>query len=211
MATATSLLLVLLLFFLPLGPSLLRPLEQAVPQPELPEKIDGFIVLGGVFNATLTAAYKKPQLGEDAERVTEMIALARQYPRAKVIFSGGFGLLRGEVMPEAEVLRAFLEGQGVTTSTLILEDKSRNTHENAIYSKERAQPREAESWVLITSAFHMPRAYGAFRKAGWQVIPYPVSYRVKPQFGWEESGYHYAELAIHEWVGLVAYWLSGRM
>ena len=190
---------------------MLRSLEQTIPAQELPKQIDGLIVLGDAFHATLSAAYGHPQLGEDAERVTEMIALARQHPQARIIYSGGAGSLIGEATPQTGALRAFLSRLGVNPSTVLVDDRSRNTHENALFGKALAQPKPGETWVLITSAFHLPRAYGTFRKAGWHVTPYPVSYRVQPTFAWAERGHHYAELAMREWVGIVAYKLTGRL
>lgn len=161
----------------------------------------------------MTRAYGKPQMGEDAERVSETAALARQHPRARIIYSGGSGLFDGEVIPETEAFRVFLEAHGVEITNVAFEDKARNTHENALYSKALAQPQPGQSWVLVTSAFHMPRAYGTFRKAGWDVIPYPVSYRTSPHLSRNDlrPSYLNVELAIHEWVGIAFYKLTGRM
>jgi uncharacterized SAM-binding protein YcdF (DUF218 family) len=198
--------------FLPVAAVLIRPLEQGVPAPgRLPDAIDGIIVLGGAISPTLTHAYTKPQLGEDAERLTELIALARQYPQAKVIYSGGSGVLTGEPIPETEATRRFLVGQGFAASRVVFESESRNTYENAVYSRRLARPRAGERWVLITSAFHMPRAYGTFLKAGWEVIPYPVSYRVKPAFTIDERGYEPLGVAVREWIGIAAYRITGKM
>ena len=204
--------LIVVVFYSPAGAVLLRPLEHRVDPPaRLPQRVDGFIVLSGALNAPLTRIYAKPQMGEDAERLTELIALARLYPEAKVIYSGGSAaLLAGEV-PETEAMRLFLEEQGFPLGRVTFEAESRDTYENAVYSKRLARPAPGETWVLITSAFHMPRAYGVFRKIGWSVVPYPVSYRTRPAFSIDERGYTLFSLAVHEWAGLALYALTGRL
>jgi uncharacterized SAM-binding protein YcdF (DUF218 family) len=196
--------------FLPVAPVLMRSLEQQFsPLDALPATVHGVIVLGGAAYPTLTADHGKPQLGEEAERVTEMVALAKAYPDAKFVYSGNSSRIGGEPIPETEVLRRFLEGQGVVIRNLLLEDKSRNTRENAVYSRELAQPQPGETWLLVTSAYHMPRAYRVFAKAGWNVVPYPVSYSVRRTFSWDERAVSLLATGIREWIGLAAYKLSG--
>jgi uncharacterized SAM-binding protein YcdF (DUF218 family) len=98
---------------------------------------------------------------------------------------------------------------------VIFEDRSRNTYENAVLSKALAGPAEGERWLLVTSAAHMPRSVGVFRQAGWPVIAYPVDFRTSDEIGFlqmPDAAQRWAELdqAIKSWVGLVAYWLTGR-
>ena len=97
----------------------------------------------------------------------------------------------------------------------MFEDRSRNTHENAVFSHALAQPKPGETWVLITSAFHMPRAVGAFRRAGWTVVPYPVDYALEPDppMSWQMDflgAMGTLRSAVHEWTGLAAYRLTGK-
>jgi uncharacterized SAM-binding protein YcdF (DUF218 family) len=206
-----SIVLLLALKELPLGAVLIRPLEQAFPSPVLPDRIHGIIVLTGAEDLLLSHAYEKPQLNADAERYTEFVALARAYPEAKLVVSGGSGRIENEGLSEADVVRRFLFGQGMDVERVVFEGRSRNTAESAIYSRGLVQPRESESWVLVTTASHMPRAAGAFRNAGFTIIPYPVSYRAFPTFSWRDKGLETTGIAVHEWIGIAAYRLTGRM
>ena len=101
-------------------------------------------------------------------------------------------------------------------SRIVAESKSRNTVENAVFSKLLAMPQPNERWLLVTSAYHMPRAIGAFRHVGFAVEAYPVDWRTR---GWRDAampfdrlsaGLDRTDVAIHEWIGLIAYRLSGR-
>ena len=201
---------------LPIPQMLLRPLEQAVPRPtQLPPRIDGIVLLGGSQDQELTRAYGMPSIPNDATRVTEFAALARRYPQAQLVFSGGSGNLGTNELTEADVLRLFMEQQGLDTKRLMLEDKSRNTHENAVFTKNLAQPKAGQAWLLVTSASHMPRALAVFRKAGWSIDPYPTSYKVMPT-GWSLwfdgiRQFRLLDYALHEWVGLEVYRLTGRL
>ena len=209
---ACTMLFALAIFSLPTGALLVRPLEQAISAPaELPPRIDGIITLAGALDPTLTQEYGRPQLNGDAERVTEFVALARTYPEAKLVFAGDSGFLAPERINEAEVMRRFLLGQGFDPARVTFESKSRNTHESAAYTYALLQPKPGESWLLITSAFHMSRAYATFRKSGWDIIAYPVSYRLPPTFSFNERGYGLIRLAVHEWLGIAVYQLTNRM
>lgn len=202
----------------PVSALLLQPLEQKVARPEkLPARIDGLLLLGGGQEARKTAAYGMVHMGEDAERLTAFTALARRYPDAKWVFSGGFGsLVDVPPLTESQVMQRFFEEQGLDAARLIVEDKSRNTHENALFTQALLKPAPGETWVLITSAYHMPRALAVFEKIGWKVIPFPVSYRSLPA-GMEPIEPHpigrfqQLEVAVHEWIGLAAYRLTGRI
>lgn len=198
---------------LPVPGLLIRPLEQAIPAPQaLPQKVDGIVLLGGSFDTTLTQIYGSAQLNAEAERVTEFIALAREHPGAKLVFTGGSSVLIGEGITEAEVLRRFLARLGVDASRVVFEDKARNTYENAVYTRELVRPQPRENWVLVTSASHMPRAHGAFSKVGWgDIIPYPVGYRARTNFLGGAREYETLAYAVHEWLGLAVYRLTGRM
>ena len=140
-------------------------------------------------------------------------ALARRYPDAKLVVSGGSGELTPGPMSEAAVVEMFFAEQGLDPARLILEDKSRNTYENGVFSKQLIRPKPGETWVLVTRAHHMPRAMGVFRKIGWDIIPYLADYRALPDLGQFGSGGELSTLyaALHEWIGLAAYWSTGRM
>jgi uncharacterized SAM-binding protein YcdF (DUF218 family) len=109
----------------------------------------------------------------------------------------------------------FVVDEGIPPARILLEERSRSTHENAVYTKELFRPAPGEVWVLVTSAYHMPRSMGAFAAAGWHVIPYPVDFRIDPQTGLRADfslldGLGTSTLAGKEWVGLVGYRLMAR-
>jgi uncharacterized SAM-binding protein YcdF (DUF218 family) len=201
---------------LPLGDSLFSVLEDRFPiVEELPDDIHGIVVLGGLSSPPLTVARGQVALNGAVERLTEFSALAKRYKDAKLVFSGGSGDLLNQKHKEAITLSPVFDLLGVDKERLLLEDQSRNTFENAVFSKRIAAPASGEKWLLITSAFHMPRAVGCFRKAGWDVVPYPVDFSTKPEPFFSLSfnlvrGLGRLSGALHEWLGLVFYRLSGR-
>ncbi len=212
---ATSSLLVLVaVAVLPLGEWALRPLEERFSLPTLPEHVDGIVVLGGSVDQVVTAARGIPVLTEQSERLVEFVHLARRYPGARLVATGGSGQLDEQALKEAPVVEETLRRLGIDTDRVLFEDQSRNTYENAILSKRLVDPQPGETWVLVTTAFHQPRAVGIFRAAGWPVIPYPVDYRTRPGYRIGRpalgSNLDRLETAAREWVGLVAYRLMGR-
>ena len=183
--------------------------------PALPAEVDGIISLGGIVNQFISAARGQTSVGAGAERLTEFALLARRYPAAKLVFTGGSGNLFKQDLKEADYLRPFLDKLGLAGRDVIFEDQSRNTFENAVFSKRLVEPAADEVWVLITSAMHMPRAVGVFRQAGWNVIAYPVSFatdgRYPTAFAFSLGrGMGNTSRWLHEWLGLVVYWLTGR-
>jgi uncharacterized SAM-binding protein YcdF (DUF218 family) len=207
----------LVMAFGPVGHMLAVPLETRFPsQPDDIDPPDGIIVLGGAVDQALTAIHDRVSFGQAADRVIAPIALLRRYPKARLVFTGGAGTLRATTLTEAWAVRRFWRAVGVDEGNVVYEDRSRNTFENAVFSRELVKPRESERWLLITSAMHMPRAVGVFRKAGFPVIAYPVDFRTNGEFwsvgvpGDTGSAIAMLEYAMHEWVGLVAYRLTGK-
>ncbi|MHA1113912.1 MAG: YdcF family protein [Alphaproteobacteria bacterium] len=200
----------------PVGPALLAPLESRFPAPaRLPDRLDGIVVLGGAVSQRLTAHWGQPSLNRHAERMTAFVALARRYPEARLFYTGGSGLLNRSLPAETVVARSFFAEQGLDLARIGFEGESRNTHENALFTLRMARPAPGEAWLLITSAFHMPRAVASFRAAGWPVIPYPVDYSTIYRGFWDvslgvTSGLAMFNQAVHEWIGLSAYRLLGR-
>ena len=199
----------------PLGLLMMSVLENRFPKPELPPKVAGIVVLGGAFDTIITHTRHVPELNEAADRVTAALALARRYPEARVLFSGGSAAVFGDVAETIPARQTFHD-LGLADDRLILEDRSRNTVENAVFSRALADPKPGEVWLLITSAYHMPRSVGCFRKAGFDVLPYPVDYQT-PTGGylWQPSTASVRNLekvhfAIREYIGLVAYRLTGK-
>jgi uncharacterized SAM-binding protein YcdF (DUF218 family) len=200
-----------------IGALMLNPLEERFSRPRLPEKIDGIIVLGGGFEGAINMVRGGYELNSGGDRFVETAILARRFPAAKVVVSGGTGelILQGE--GDAETAPRLLTALGVTPDRLILENKSRNTYENAVFTRQQITPKPGETWLLVTSAFHMPRAKALFDKAGFPTLPWPVDYRTSGDEGIglfrdnPADSLQATTMAIREWIGLVAYWLSGQI
>ena len=205
-----------LIAILPIGDAMLAPLENRFPEvTALPANVTGIIVLGGAVETDLSAARGMPSLNDAAERMTSLVYLARHYPKARLAFTGGNGELIHAPMPEADVARALWTQLGLDQSRIVYESRSRTTYENAVLLKSLLNPEPGQLWLLVTSAWHMPRSVGLFRHAGWTVLPYPVGYKTAPTLMTEIHGslpgrLAMVDLATHEWVGLAAYWLLGR-
>jgi uncharacterized SAM-binding protein YcdF (DUF218 family) len=202
----------LAVMLLPVAQWTIRPLENRFPTVRsLPEHVDGIILLGGAVDSSIMATRGQVGLNDAAERITETMALARRYPAAKIVLSGGSAAIVPTGDPsEAAAMRAVLVADGVAEDRLILEEKSRNTIENAEFSKRLANPKPGETWLLVTSSVHMPRAVGCFRRVNWPVLPFPVDYRGD---GWSidfSRNIGLLDLAVHEWSGLAYYRLLGR-
>lgn len=207
-----SVLLIAALGLTPLAHAVIAPLELRFPQPELPAKVDGIVVLGGAI-VLEDDQPGQPALNGAAERITGLVALARRYPDARLVYSGGSGLVRNQARREADIAKPLLESMGIAPARVIYERDSRNTWENALYSKRLADPKPGETWLLVTSSWHMPRAVGCFRAAGWSVLPYPVDYLdIREQWAGFDVDEQLLALstAEREWIGLLAYHLLGR-
>jgi uncharacterized SAM-binding protein YcdF (DUF218 family) len=199
----------------PIGSWAYAPLENRFPAKDLPAAVDGIVVLGGSFNTDLTAARGAPQVNETSERLFALLSLARRYPEAKILFTGGEAAVQPIGSTEADAARRLFAEIGFDPARVMFEGQSRNTWENAVYSKRLADPKETQTWLLVTSADHMPRAVGCFRRAGFPVLPVPVDYRTRAtraeplsvQFG---ANLKQFDAAAREWTGLLAYRLLGR-
>ncbi|MBV9377768.1 MAG: YdcF family protein [Alphaproteobacteria bacterium] len=199
----------------PIGQAMLLSLEERLPRPaRLPDRIDGILVLGGAVDPALSLTYGEAVFNGSVARLLGGIALARRHPEAKLALIGGEGAFIPVGLPESRATLGFAVEQGIDPACLILEERSRSTHENAAYAKEMIRPAPGETWVLVTSAFHMPRAFASFAAVDWPVIPYPVDYKVDPRTGLRPrfnllEGLGAGTLAGKEWAGLVGYRLMG--
>ncbi len=216
-ATAIGAILVLIAAGLtPFGRVLIAPLENRFPQPpaDMPAPF-GFIILGGAVDGPVSKARGQVVLDE-GERIVQAAILARRYPQARIVFTGGNGLLTQQELTEAPEARRLLVELGVDPARIALEEKSLNTDENARFTAAMVRPELTQRWLLVTSAFHMPRSMGVFRRAGFNVTAYPVAYRtLGPGKGWlwdfdPALNLRTFEIATREWIGLAAYWASGR-
>ncbi len=201
----------------PLASLALRTLEARFPVAEpLTGTVHGIVILGGSQDPDASIALGQPVLNEAAERLVVGLELARRFPDARVLISGGSGALAGNDTSEARAGALMLESLGLDPARILIEERSRNTHENAVFSRDVAQPQEDETWLLVTSAFHMPRSVGVFREAGFEVVPYPVDFRTMGRdgslqgFATISDGLRRFDVAMREYVGLVAYRLTGR-
>jgi uncharacterized SAM-binding protein YcdF (DUF218 family) len=201
----------------PLGNALIIALEQRFPPwDESLGAPDGIVVLGGAISPDVSAARGQAALNESAERMTVVAALARRYPAARILFTGGSGSLVAGEAAEADFVLPLFESFGIARERVTLESRSRNTAENARFSKDLAQPKAGERWLLVTSAYHMPRAIGVFRKEGFAVGAYPVDWRTRGAqdvvmpFDRISRGLARTDTALHEWAGLLAYWLTAQ-
>ena len=206
-----------LVSFLPVGALLLSSLESRFPQWDRAKGApDGIIVLGGAINPRHSLAYDTPMVNADAGRIVALAKLARDYPDAPIVYTGGDASLFGDDGAETDFVYPLLDAVGVPRSRVMLEGKSRNTAENAAFTRELVQPKPGERWLLVTSAFHMPRAMGCFRKAGFAVEAYPANWYTLPRGAFEfprslSFGLRTLDLAVHEWLGLIAYRLAGKI
>ena len=215
----TSAALLLLLGWQPLPDLLVRQLEQQYP--EIPPQADlqnyvGMVLLGGSTEASYVAtAHVQPLLNDAAERMTAPLAMLRRNPHLRVVYTGG-GTSRGAgFISEAQRAKVFFDSVGVAGSTVAYESASRTTHENATLAAQLPGVDITQRWLLVTSAWHMPRSMATFRRAGWNVTAYPVDFRTGATTPWTEYGLVSAlrtwQLALHEQLGVLAYRLSGRL
>jgi uncharacterized SAM-binding protein YcdF (DUF218 family) len=216
LATA-SLVLLAICGFSPFGNLLLVPLEQRFPPWDERGAPDGIIVLGGSIDPELSAAREVTVFKGSVDRIVAGAALAHRYPNARIVFSGGSAnLVSGTSAREADYVVSVFERLGIAGNRLTMERGSRNTQENAEFSKALVAPKAGERWLLVTSAYHMPRSVGVFRKAGFAVEPYPADWRTgghidSPGFStFASEGLDHTDAALREWMGLAAYRISGK-
>jgi uncharacterized SAM-binding protein YcdF (DUF218 family) len=205
----------------PLSDALIRPLEYRFEPPDLERArppIAGIIVLGGGADRQVTGSPQVAALNEAAERYTEAIVLARRFPGARLVFAGGSGaIVATPDPPEAETAGRLFEALGVPRDRITLEAQSRDTYENALFTARLVKPAPDQRWLLVTSAWHMPRAVGCFRKAGFAVEAWPVDYRSPRRLevtrfsGSFPDGLKRIDFIAKEYVGLLVYYLSGRI
>jgi uncharacterized SAM-binding protein YcdF (DUF218 family) len=215
----SALALLLLLGWQPLPDLLIRQLENQYA--EMPPQADlkgyvGMVVLGGSTESSYVAqAHVQPLLNDAAERMTAPIAMLRANPHLRMIYTGGAPQLPPGSFTEAQRAKIFFDSMGVSGPEVSYETASRTTHENAVLSAQLPGVDTTQRWLLVTSAWHMPRSMATFAKAGWNVTAYPVDFRTGPITPWTEyslgSGLRSWQLALHELLGGLAYQLTGRV
>jgi uncharacterized SAM-binding protein YcdF (DUF218 family) len=202
--------------FTSIGYVAMVPLEQRFARPAPPPAVTGIIVLGGGMDTEINAIRLGYELNRSGDRFVEALRLAQLYPQAKILISGGSGALFPEGDTEAAAGARFFRDLGIDPARIIEEDGSRNTDENVQLTKQLVEPQPGDTWLLVTSAFHMPRSVGIFRKAEFPVVPWPTDYFTSghDSFGLRldqpAESLSIATRAMREWIGLVAYWATGR-
>ena len=158
--------------------------------------------------------HRQIALNGSAERVVVPVAMMRKQPNLRLLFTGGEAALIPTGRPEAESARSFFEQMGVDGDRITYENASRNTFENAELSGRLPNVDIKASWLLVTSASHMPRALATFAKTGWNVTAYPVDYvsAVDPSwFSFSLLGCASAwQIALREYVGIWVYRVTGK-
>lgn len=201
----------------PFGNALIWPLEERFPSyKDDGAAVAGVIVLGGTYDTEVTNERGQMALNETGERIVALGDLARRFPNARIIYAGGGSEFTPDTTPEATLVQNTVRSVGVDPSRIEYDTRSLNTYQNAVFAKAIAKPKAGERWLVVTSAFHMPRTMGVFRKAGFQVTPYPVDYRtagsvsmLRP-FGFVGEGLRRTDIAAKEWIGLLSYYLTGK-
>lgn len=198
------------------GALLIRPLEERFERTAWPQHVGAIILLGGASNGPISAARQISELNLAGDRFAETLRLAQLYPEAKIVISGGMAVLQDGGEPEAETAQRFFLGLGISQDRLVLESQSRNTEENAEFSKSLLAEIEGPK-LLVTSAFHMPRSMGLFRKAGIAVLAWPTDYRSSGLEGFSVDVTNPVDnlmtttTALREWVGLAVYHWTGKI
>jgi len=198
--------LLVVLGLLPTAWLLMTPLEQRFPIPADLGRVDGIIVLSGAEHARLSELYGQPLLSADAARLTTFMMLARRFPEARLVHSG-------DTVPasQSRVARELLLGTGVEPERIVFEARSRSTCASPRATRELVKADSAQRWLMVTSAYHMPRAVACYRAAGWDVTPYPAGFRRgRAPFDFDLVGnLDDLDHAVHEWVGLLYYRVGG--
>lgn len=215
--TAT-LALVLGLTVFPLANPLVQALEGQYPQAPALGRVDGIIVLGGAEDLGPYARWGGLEMNEAGERLIAGVELARRFPDARLIYTGGTAGLFGNPNAAApsRMVNAFWLHMGIPERQITLESKSRTTSENATLVKDMVRPQPGQHFVLVTSAWHMPRAMEAFARAGWtDLTAWPVDFRSTSRTfraGWRlDEHLVEADLALKEYLGRMAYYLAGKV
>jgi len=212
-----ALISILALGLLPAGPLLVTWLERQYPTPaELPQKIDGIILLGGAFESHLTMKTGHIVANDQVDRVFCFVDIAKKHPEAKLVYSGGAGDIMSPDAMEGDDARAFFKLVGLGERKIFYEEKSRNTYENVLYTMEMTDPKAKENWIVATSAYHMPRSMGIFKAFEWNVIPYQCdprtngTYNVFSRLPNITGNFVLLNIALKEIIGSVVYYMTGK-
>lgn len=205
------------ILLLPIGAIVAKPLEDAYPRPAKPlTHVDGIVMLSGGVRVAVEAT-RDGAVGDNMTALRMMAAadLARRFPKARLIFSGTSGGSAERQALEFQIVERSFRALGLPPGRAIYERRSRDTWENMVFSKEMVRPKSGETWVLVTSAVHMPRSMAIARRIGWTMVPWPSDYASAhldyQPMGFASDNLLTLTLALHEWIGLAGYWAMGRL
>jgi uncharacterized SAM-binding protein YcdF (DUF218 family) len=212
-----GLVVLFLSLFTTAGPYFLQTLEERFARPSPPPaEVACIIVLGGAFENVVIASRGGIEFNQAADRFIEAVRLAKAYPAARILVSGGDGSISGAYEGDARASQGFFDAFGIAADRVIREEASRTTFENAAYTRDLLAANRLQRCALVTSAYHMPRSVGLFRANGIEVVPWPADYRtsgnVRLGFDFTQPSLNaqLATTAAKEWTGLLAYYLLGR-
>ena len=203
--------------FTTFGYAIITPLENRFVRAPEPAHIDGVVVLGGGMDGEVNSVRGGWELNRSGDRYVEALRLALAHPEAKVLIAAGPAALALDQEREALAAQRMFTSFGVAADRIILDDNSRNTEENAQFAKQLAGATDGQAWLLVTSAFHMPRSVGLFRMAEFPVMPWPADYLASGAEGWRIKPDQPAEnvavatIALREWIGLAGYKITGKI
>jgi uncharacterized SAM-binding protein YcdF (DUF218 family) len=213
--------------YLPSSEFVLRALENTTPRVNLTQLanggLGGVIVLGGAIEGGEIAIDRgEVSIYSSAERVTKAFELLRKYPDLPLIFTGYSGRVNPKGISEADAFKQLIQEQGLASAQVHYENQSRNTYENVLYVKPmmaqlglKNEQGSSRPWLVITSASHMYRSLKIFEKQGIEVLALPVDYQTAHRLQWTAfdlvEGAQNWNRALHELIGLLAYWITGKI
>lgn len=198
----------------PIGNAMLTPLDERFPMWSYPPQqgLEGIIVQCGSYDKVRFSYVSTLVLENDTVPLAMVVDLARRYPKAKIILSGGND---NNTFDGPSSLKKYFVSLGIESDRILTEGRSRTTAQNAQFASDLLRPSPGSRWLLVTYGYRMPRAVGAFRKAGFDVIAFPVHLRSN---GWDNiwiadgsaaENLLKLDIAAHEWLALLYYRLKG--
>lgn len=203
--------------FTSIGAWSLQKLEARHSRPALATAPACMIVLGGAFDLEVSAGRGGMEMNQAADRFIEAARLARLYPQSRILVSGGDGSFSGNYKGDADLSPAYFQAMGIEPSRLVRETSSRNTRENVTRTKALLEASDLADCLLITSAYHMPRAKALFDQAGVTTVPWPSDYRSSGRvalgldFTQPSLNAQLASTAAREWGAILAARLMGHL
>jgi uncharacterized SAM-binding protein YcdF (DUF218 family) len=182
----------------------------------LDTKYDGAIVLGGIGDIDLRL--NKINFGTSGDRLFQVLPLYKSGRIKRIIFTGGSGRIEFPDKKEGLYVKKYLNSIGIADSGLVIESESRNTFENAVFTKKIMDSLNMKgNYLLVTSAYHMPRSMAVFEKAGYShLTPYITNkasgirrFTLDHLLVPNTDALFSLQFLIHEWVGYIVYKIKG--